>query len=183
MHSTLPKLDEAFRQKLEDAAEMKATLTGVDQTWDEVVKLARRKLTTGRASAPPAAPQGAVHQPQASSKVPAPAPVIGSKPQNRGGSGDSEEKECKYCSTHLPGLGGNNHSSARCYTDPQSKLYKPDFRKRKLEIAKRKGIQLSPAMLQELESGSLGMVGEAGGMVSDLEGAFRLIGAYTEEEV
>lgn len=51
----------------------------------------------------------------------------------------------------------DNHKREFCYVDKESKYYKPDVRTRRVQAAKRKGIQL-PDYLQDEGPGNVAMV-------------------------
>ena len=80
----------------------------------------------------------------------------------------------------------DNHRHDFCYVDKNSKYYKPDVRARRIQAAKRKGVQL-PDYLQDEEQVAVALVcplcqvgqvstPDKGGMVDDLLGALRLVG-------
>ena len=105
-----------------------------------------------------------------------------------GTGGDRGLAKCDYC-TPL-GLGMDGHRREYCYVDKNSKHYKPDVRARRIQAAKRRGIQL-PDYLQDEEQAAVAHVcppcqpepghpQDMSGMVDDLIGALRLVGGLQE---
>lgn len=89
-------------------------------------------------------------------------------------------KKCDYCGPL--GLGMDTHDRKWCYIDPQSAVYKPDVRTRRIQQAVRKGVTL-PAYLQDEQPSRIGMMGPDSTMVRDVQGALRLLGMLSEDEV
>ena len=153
--------------------------------WDEVVLWARDQQVDpteeGGAMCTPATTVAAPTAPAAAPAVQTVPPASAVRPAaGANGGGDRPVRKCAYCAPL--GIGMDTHDHKWCYVDPKSQAYKPDVRARRIQQAKKRGVQL-PAYLQDENPGTLGMVGADDSMADTLAGALRLVGSFGEEWV
>lgn len=161
--------------------------------WQDVVKLARDQLTNPQ---PPMMPQHTTQSVPDNTRLmqTGMTGIQGNAPPQTttgGTGGDKGFAKCDYCKPL--GLGMDNHRRDFCYVDKNSKYYKPDVRARRIQAAKKKGVQL-PDYLQDEEQASVALVcppcqaepvstQDMSGMVDDLIGALRLVGGLQEAQI
>ncbi len=80
----------------------------------------------------------------------------------------------------------DNHDHKWCYVDPKSQAYREDVRVRRIQAAKKKGVQLPDYLQEERPARAHSLVGKVEmdqALTEDLVGALRLVGSMGEDEV
>jgi hypothetical protein len=155
--------------------------------------MARDDITHGRAStgrgaaggggpsvpAPPPPPPAIPAAPSAAVVAPATPPP---PPPRAPASGGKSGRKCSYCGPLNSGFDG--HDAKWCYVNPNSTVFKPDVRQRRIETAKGKGIVLPDYLQNErVEAVNAVQEGERPSLTADLVGALRMIGHLREDQV
>ena len=80
----------------------------------------------------------------------------------------------------------DNHDHKWCYVNPKSQAYREDVRVRRIQAAKKKGVQLPDYLQEERPARAHSLVGKLDmdqALTEDLVGALRLVGSMGEDEV
>ncbi len=154
-HAFKGYLDDPTMQVLEMVRVNKKT-SGTMMTsfgWDDVVTVCKDRTSGLALTARPASTQSRAPPTRAAAPAAAAPP-----PQRAAQTGDQADMRpvCSLCSKL--GLGGANHRRDMCFIDPNSKMYRPEVRARKVAQAKKLGLAVPPEIDIQDEPGKLNLV-------------------------